>query len=317
MKMKILVFIAILMNLSCNKVYKVNNIGGLPFDKEANNVAALFTMTDENGRKQNLSMMESIFFDGSLGFNCQSYHNKPSKFIYEKIADLAKEVKKDGTLLLYLNSHGGGSGSRFGMTASDGWFKFSKVVQSIAESNKVKRLIVLIDTCHAAGGIQEGFEGKEKIIPNIKTGLPELPDLYKEDKKIKTSTNSLFKTNEQDDFLLVDYGENSGAYDEVLIIASSSVEDLSVRGAFAARLKKAFENAKSNNDISIKDFLVNFAKLHSNTNQKPHYKIIPNDNMLYEPLFYNLPIRDIPIIDKDNPDMKFDKDYIPLPQNEK
>jgi len=314
MKTKILVFLAILMNLSCNsKFYKTNNIGGFPFDKEAKNIAALFTMTDENGRKQNLAMMESIFSDGSLGFSCESYHNKPSQFIYEKTSELSKKVGKDGSLLLYLNSHGGGSGSKFGMTVSDGWFKFSKLVESIAKSNKVRRLIVLIDTCHASGGIQEGFEGKEKIIPNIKTGLPELPDVYSE-KKTKLSKNSFFKTNEKNNFLLVDYGEKSGAYKEALIIASSSAENVSIRGAFASRLKKAFENAKNNNDILIKEFLIDFAKLHSDTSQKPHYKIIPNDNILNEPLFYNLPVRDIPIIDKKNPNMKFDKDYIPLPQ---
>jgi len=286
--------------------------GGLPFDKEANNVAALFTMTDENGRLENLKMMESVFHDGSLGFKYQSYHNKSSKFIYETVETLSKSIGKDGTLLIYLNSHGGGSGSRFAMTSIDGSFKFSKVLNAIADGNKVKRLIVLIDTCHASGGIQEGFEGKEKIVPSIQTGLPELPDYYKEDVE-KVSSFILFGFKKSKIGIEVDYGTNSGAYKEALIIASSSAEDLSVRGAFASRLKKAFEQSKENKYISVKEFLIKFSNLHSKTTQKPHYKVLPNEKILEEPLFYNLPIRDIPIIDKQNINKKFEKDYIPVP----
>lgn len=303
----------VLVITGCFTKHSDPKIGGLPFDKDAKNIAALFTMTDEGGRLENLRLMESVFEDGNLGFQYKSFHNKPSQFIYDTMRELAKEVGKDGTLLIYLNSHGGGTGSRFGMTSSDGSFKFSKALNAIAEGNKVKRLIVLIDTCHASGGIQEGFEGKEKIIPNIKTGLPELPSYYKENYEKTAVSNSLFNFKKQKIGVMVDYGLNSGAYEEALIIASSSAADLSMRGAFASRLQKAFEKAGKEENISISEFLKEFASLHSNTTQKPHYKCLPNENMLDEPLFNNLPIRDIPIIDRQNPDKKFDKDYIPLP----
>jgi hypothetical protein len=133
---KILVFIA-LMIIGCSNETK--NIGaGLPFDMEENNIAALFTMTNESGRIENLQMMEGIFKDGSLGFKCESHHNKTSQYIYDRLTDLAQEVGSHGTLLIYLNSHGGGSGSRFGMTSSDGFFKFSRALDAIAKSNKVE-----------------------------------------------------------------------------------------------------------------------------------------------------------------------------------
>ena len=113
------------------------------------------------------------------------------------------------------------------------------------------------------------------------------------------------------------YGENSGAYDEALIIASSSAADLSMRGAFASRLKKAFDEVKDKKEITVGSFLTKFSSLHHNTGQKPHYKILPNENLLNEPLFYNLPLRDIPIVDhqKENKGNVYPKDYIPLPQN--
>jgi hypothetical protein len=311
--MKKLILMSILF-MGCSN--EPRNIGaGLPFDMEQNNIAALFTMTDESGRIENLKMMESVFKDKSLGFECQSHHNKSSQFIYDKLTDLAQEVGSHGTLLIYLNSHGGGSGSRFGMTSSDGFFKFSRALDAIAKSNKVRRLIVLIDTCHASGGIQEAFEGNEKQIQNVKTQLPELPAYYEEkEKRIQTSVGGMFRMlRVNQDIVKVDYGLTSGAYDEALIIASSSAEDLSNRGTFASRLKQAFEKTKNNKEITITEFLKTFASLHSNATQKPHYKVLPTEFMLNEPLFYNLPVRDIPIIDRENPDLKFDKDYIPLP----
>lgn len=271
---------------------------GLTWDKNSKNIAAIFTMTDENGRKRNIELMESVFEDGKLGFESKSFHNKSSAFIYDKMTELAKEVGKNGTLLIYLNSHGGGSGSKFGMTASDGWFKFSKALNAIAEGRKVKRLIVLIDTCHASGGIEEGFgDGEIKIDP--RTGLAKL--IIEEKKK----TSSLFEN---------ELSLNSEAYEECLIIASSSVEDLSVRGAFAYRLSKAFEKAKSNNEITVLEFMKSFASLHTDTRQKPHYKSLPNEAILNEPLFYNALIRRIPIVDRDNPENDYSIDYIPTPE---
>lgn len=263
---------------------------GLPYDKESKNIAALFTMTNESGRRENLQMMTAIFEDKELGFEVQSHHNKPSKYIYGELTKLAEEVGEYGTLLIYLNSHGGGSGDRFGMSSSDGSFKFSKAMDAIAEGNQVKRLIVLIDTCHASGGIQEGFESDPIPVPNAKTGLPELPDLYS-------------------------FEFNGNAYEEVLVIASSSVEDLSIRGAFASRLKKAYQAAKGQ-DMTIAEFMRSFAALHSNTRQKPHYKALPDDGILDEPLFRNALIRDIPIVDRNRPPGRYPPDYIPIPKAE-
>lgn len=313
---KIISLIFLIFILGCTKEqqsFKVNN--GLPFYMKENNIAALFTMTDESGRKQNLQMMESIFSDGSLGFKCESHHNKTSQYIYKRLSELANEVGDNGTLLIYLNSHGGGSGSRFGMTSSDGWFKFSKALDSIAKSNKVQRLIVLIDTCHASGAIQEAFEGKEKLVENVKTRLPELPAYYEEG-IAKTKDNSgLFGFRRIGlTKVKMDYGASSGAYEECLILASSSAEDLSMRGAFASRLKSAFEKSKNNKEIAVSEFLKTFAGLHKNTTQKPHYKIIPNEFMLNEPLFGNAHLRDIPIIDRQNPKENVPIDFIPIPQ---
>lgn len=314
MKFKIILFFVLFVVVGCINKNNDNEIKtGLPFDKKTKNIAALFTMTNESGRIENLNLMQSIFSDGILGFICERHHDKPSNYIYNRITELTNEIGPEGTLLLYLNSHGGGSGSRFGMTSSDGSFKFSKALDAIIKGRKVKRLIVLIDTCHASGGIQEAFEGKEKLIPNSKTGLIELPD----------QANEFFNKNNNEEgmFDIVKtkfyYGENSGAYDEALIIASSSAADLSMRGAFASRLKKAFDESKDKKDITVGDFLIKFSSLHKNTNQKPHYKILPNENLLNEPLFYNLPLRDIPIIDrqKENKGNVYPKDYIPLPQN--
>jgi hypothetical protein len=306
---KLLLFLILI--LGCNEK-KIQT--GFPFDIQEKNIAALFTMTNENGRIENLRMMESIFQDKSLGFECESHHNKPSKYIYEKLTELSAKVGSHGTLLIYLNSHGGGSGSNFGMTASDQFFKFSKALGAIAKGNKVKRLIVLVDTCHASGSIREGFQGNEQPILNIKTGMYELPDFYQEtiepSKMRRLFGNFTFETK-----IEIDYGKNSGAYEECLIIASSSAADLSIRGAFASRLKKTFENFK-NKDVTIVEFLKYFASLHSNTNQKPHYKTIPNDFILYEPLFKNLPLREIPIKNRNffNDNNKYDKDFIPLPK---
>ena len=111
---------------------------GLPYDRNAKNIATLFTMTNEDGRLENIQIMESIFKDGSLGFKSESHHNKSSKYIYERLESAAKEVGTYGTLLFYVNSHGGGSWKDFSMTAAGGDFKFSKALQAIAKGNKVK-----------------------------------------------------------------------------------------------------------------------------------------------------------------------------------
>ena len=279
---------------------------GFAWDKNSKNIAALFTMTNENGRLENIRLMESVFQDKSLGFEHKSFHNKSSKFIYKKVTELAEEVGKNGTLLIYLNSHGGGSGSKFGMQTSDGWFKFSKALKAIANGRKTKRLIVFIDTCHASGGIQEGFEGGQSLIsPTI--GLPELSSYP----KLGNPVSSIFNTSSAG----ANYGLLSEAYEEALIIASSSVENLSYRGVFATRLSKSFEAAKQNKDMTVLEFMKYFASLHSNTKQKPYYKVLPNESMLIEPLFQNALIRRIIIVDRNNPNGDYPIDYIPIPLN--
>lgn len=260
---------------------------GLTYDRRSPNVAVLITMTNENGRTANLDRMERFLADGKIGFrDVERHHNISSPEIYDVLTKAAKKVGKYGTLLAYFNSHGGGYGERFGMSARGGSFKPSKALAAIAKGNKVKRLIVMIDTCHASGGIQEGFQGNEIPI-DPKTGLPEI-ELWG----------------------LASYN----AYEEALVIASSSAQDLSIRGAFASRLEKAYNSVKDNKRITVSEFLRTFASLHHNTKQKPHYKVLPGRRMLDEPLFYNTLIREIPIVDPRSPQTKFPPDYIPLPQ---
>jgi hypothetical protein len=274
-------FIALLLCL-----IPTTTFSGFPYDRRSKNIAVLFTMTNENGRTANLNMMESVLNDGKLGFQeVQRRHNVSSPQIYEALTEASKKAGRYGTLLVYFNSHGGGSGERFGMSARGGSFKPSKAMAAIAKGGKKKRVIVLIDTCHASGGIQEGFQGNETPI-NPQTGLPEIKE---------------WKCAAYD------------AYEECLVIASSSAADLSIRGAFASRLKKAYSQARDG--VTVAEFMKIFAAQHSNTRQKPHYKVMPNDQMLDEPLFQNALIREIPIVSRNGPRVEFPPDYIPTPRH--
>lgn len=268
---------------------------GLSFDQNEISVAGLFTMTNEGGRLKNLELVDGIFSDGKLGFKAEKYHNVGSVEIYKKISELTGKLSSNGTLLLYLNSHGGGSNQNFAMTAVGGSFKFSKALKAIASVKKVKRLVVLIDTCHAAGGIQEGFDVNGELLRNIQgvkpTFLPELPKQYKGVTRPFIGIFDILKDNN------IDYGEDSGAYEEALIISSSSVEDLSIRGVFASRLKIAFDKVKNNRDTTVGQFLKIFADSHSQSGQQPYYKVVPNKNMLSELLFRNHLAEEIPIFD--------------------
>jgi len=268
---------------------------GLSFDQNEISVAGLFTMTNEGGRLKNLELVDGIFSDGKLGFKAEKYHNVGSVEIYKKISELTGKLSSNGTLLLYLNSHGGGSNQNFAMTAVGGSFKFSKALKAIASIKKVKRLVVLIDTCHAAGGIQEGFDVNGELLRNIQgvkpTFLPELPKQYKSVTRPFIGIFDILKDNN------IDYGEDSGAYEEALIISSSSVEDLSIRGVFASRLKIAFDKVKNNRDTTVGQFLKIFADSHSQSGQQPYYKVVPNKNMLSELLFRNHLAEEIPIFD--------------------
>lgn len=281
---------------------------GLPFDvgDKENNKALLFTMTDEPGRTRNIELMKSVFEDGKLGFICEYYHNKPSTEIYSKIKEVVKEMDPDGTLLLYLNSHGGGSGNNFAMSASGGSFKFSKVIGAIASVKKIKRIVVLVDTCHAEGAINQGFQGGGKLIKNIKTTMFELPEYYG-----GVNTPLFMKFFEEGDNKFY-YGKDSGAYEEALIITSSSAADLSMRGTFAINFKKAFEKIKSQENAKVLDLLKSFASLHSPGGQQPYYKCIP-ESILNEFLFKGLPARKIPIVNKSGPNSSLKKDYILVP----
>jgi len=301
----LILFVLIIMG---DKQYAPEYGSGLPFniDDKENNRALLFTMTDEQGRTRNIELMKSVFEDGKLGFICESYHNKPSKEIYSKIKEVVEKIDSNGTLLLYLNSHGGGSGSNFGMSASGGSLKFSKVIGAIASVKKLKRIIVLVDTCHAEGAINEGFQGGGKLIKNINTTMMELPEYYG---STKIPFFMKFFEDGENKFY---YGKDSGAYEEMMIITSSSAADLSMRGTFALNFKKAFEKVKPQENAKVLDFLKAFASFHSRGGQQPYYKCVP-DTILNELLFKDLLARNIPIVNKSEPNISIKKDYILVP----
>jgi hypothetical protein len=309
---KILLFL-----LLTNYAYSQDKTG-FAIDPYENNVAALFTMTNEQGRTKNLELMEGIFADGSLGFKSQKYHNVSANFIYGKLSELSSGLDEGATLLLYFNSHGGGSGDKFGMTSSSGSFKFSKALESLGKSKKkIKRLIILVDTCHAEGSIQDSLKQDGELLKNIKSAKPTnyLPELSSNYNKKELPFISIFLNNKSVDgrgmVSVVDFGENSGIYEEILIISSSSVEDLSIRGAFASRLAGTFEKIKKNKEITVGEFLKIFAESHYNTGQQPHYKILPEDSMFSELLFAPPVARLIPINSKEN----LPNDFIPMPRS--
>jgi hypothetical protein len=277
---------------------------GLPFDRNENNLALLFTMTNEEGRLENIQLMESIFKDGSLGFKSQSYHNVSSPLIYSKLTEGAKSVGEAGTLLFYVNSHGGGSWKNFSMEALGGDFKFTKALQAIAKGNKVQRLVIFIDTCHAEGGIQEGFQEGGKPILNIRTGLEELPTAYR-----VSNPNKFF----DDEQIEVNYGQDIGAYKECLILASTNINTLSTRTIFPTKMKATLQKVKGDKTITVAQFLKKFAESHNDVYQKPLYKVLPNEKMLDEPLFNNIPARAILIKDRTGSDTKISSTYILLP----
>jgi hypothetical protein len=294
---------------------------GIAVDPSAQNIAALFTMTNENGRTKNLELMEEVFKDGSLGFEVEKHHNVSSAYIYKKMTELATKLESGATLLLYFNSHGGGSGDRFGMTAQGGSFKFSKGLDALSKSGKpIRRLIFLVDTCHAEGSIQDSLKQDGELLRNIKTAtptnfLPELPSVYsrKELPFVSIFLNSIPVQGQQYD-LAIDYGEDSGVYDEILIISSSSVEDLSIRGAFAYRFNIALKSVKNNRNTTVGEFLKKFAESHGSSGQQPHYKLLPDKSMLDELLFGPWFVQTIPIRDHSGKGQKADPNFIPLPK---
>lgn len=294
---------------------------GMAVDPSLNNKAVLFTMTNEQGRTRNLELMEGIFKDGTLGFSAERFHNVSSPFIYSKITEVASNLEEGATLLLYFNSHGGGSGNRFIMTAQGGNFKFSKALEAIKNSNKkIRRLIFLVDTCHAEGSIQDSTGQDGELLKNLKNAtptdtLPELPSQYSTKELPFISVFLNVKKTSRNTYVydsVIDYGENFDIYDEILIISSSSVEDLSVRGVFASRLASSFNKVKGNRETTVREFLKIFAESHGKSGQQPHYKILPTKKMLEELLFGPLFVQKMPIINYGNEE-KFGINYIPIP----
>lgn len=297
---------------------------GFAVDLEANNIAALFTMTDEPGRVKNLSLMESVFLDGSLGFKPEKYHNVSSTFIYEKLNDIASKLDSNATLLLYFNSHGGGSGNNFAMTSKQGSFKFSKALEYLGKSKKkIRRLLIFVDTCHAEGSIQNSLNQNGQLLKNIQKAKPtnylqELPNTdnsFSKEKVVVKNSNehylpflSIFIDENK-----VSYGEKSGVYEEILIISSCSVEDLSTRGVFAYRLSNTFEKIKNDKNITVGEFLKKFADSHGNSGQQPYYKALPNEFILNEYLFRPFYAQIIPICEKGKI-QKLNVEYIPIPK---
>lgn len=298
---------------------------GLSVEPSAGNVAVLFTMTDEGGRTRNLRLMESVFADGTLGFECRSHHNVSSPFIYAKLEELAGGLGPDATLLVYLNSHGGGSGDRFAMTAKGGSFKFSRALEAMGKSGRrVRRLILLVDTCHAEGSIQDSTGSDGDLLRNLKVAkpasfLPELPSSYsrKDLPFISTFVNMVptEKTFRGQPVMapVVDYGEDSGVYDEMLIISSSSVEDVSVRGVFASRLAAEFDRVKGDQGVTVGEFLKRFADGHGRSGQQPHYKVIPDDSMFAELLFGPWLAQRIPV-ENHGPGGPLPPEFVPVPR---
>jgi hypothetical protein len=297
---------------------------GIAINPGVKNVAALFTMTDEGGRLRNLELMESIFADKSLGFESERHHNVSSPYIYSRMTQLASELEDGATLLLYFNSHGGGSGDRFAMTAQGGSFKFSKALDALKKSNKtISRLIFLVDTCHAEGSIQDSLKQDGELLKNIKTAkptsfLPELPSAYSRNElpflSVFLNTAEQIVNGKKVFDAQIDYGEDSGVYDEILIISSSSVEDLSVRGAFASRLASTFKSIKNDRTVTVGEFLKKFAESHGPSGQQPHYKILPNNSMFGELLFGPWFVQTIPIINFGKRE-EFDINFIPVPNS--
>lgn len=308
--------------LSCSTLF-AQEITGFAVDPGANNIAALFTMTDENGRLKNLDLMESVFKDGTLGFKCERHHNVSSSYIYNKLTELASNLDKDSTLLLYFNSHGGGSGDKFGMTAQGGSFKFSKAIEALKKSNKkIRRLIFLVDTCHAEGSIQNSLRLDGELLKSIKSATPtkNLPEIS-EDFSIKQFPFVSFFVDYEirnREYIIkvaqgkIDFFEEDGVYEEILIISSCSVEDLSIRGVFASRMAETFNKVKKNKSITVEQFLKMFADSHSSNGQQPHYKILPDKSMFKELLFGPWPAQKLPIKNHGKK-QEFNIDYILIP----
>jgi hypothetical protein len=269
--------------------------------------------------------MEGVFSDGSLGFAVRSNHNVSSTFIYSALEEAAGGMEEWATLLVYLNSHGGGSGDRFAMTAREGSFKFSRAIQAMAKSGRpVRRLILLVDTCHAEGSIQDSTGEDGRLLRNLQLSrptafLPRLPDDYSmEQLPFISPFVDLVPTDRKHMGQVVmkrvvDYGEDSGAYKELLIISSSSVEDVSIRGVFASRLSSTFEKAKGDDSMTVGEFLVEFADSHSKSGQQPHYKAIPDESIFGEPLFGRWPAQELPVVNYGTKE-RIGPDFIPIPK---
>jgi len=297
---------------------------GLSVDPVGGNVAALFTMTDEGGRLRNLELVEGVFKDGALGFSVERHHNVSSTFIYSRLESLAGSIPQGGTLLVYLNSHGGGSGDRFIMTAKDGNFRFSKALAAMGKAGRpVRRLVLLVDTCHAEGSIQESTGDDGELLRNLRVAspagfLPELPSSYSRKQLPFISPFVNFVPTDQKlrgqtvMRPVVDYGEGSGVWDELLIISSSSVEDLTVRGIFASKLASAFNSTKGDRSVTVGEFLKRFADSHGKSGQQPHYKVLPDASMFDEPLFGAWPAQTLPL--RDYGTRKVSGEFIPIPK---
>lgn len=298
---------------------------GLSVDPSAGNVAALFTMTDEGGRLRNLQLMESVFKNGTLGFSVESHHNVSSTFIYSRLEELCRSLDEGATLLVYLNSHGGGSGDRFAMTAKGGSFKFSKALESMGKSGRrVRRLVLLVDTCHAEGSIQDSTGEDGQLLRNLKSAAPTsfLPELSSSYSRVQMPFLAPFVSMVPTDTKyrgqtvvrpVVDYGQDSGVYDEMLIISSSSVEDYSIRGVFAERMTSTFKKVEGNGGVTVGEFLKMFAESHGKSGQQPHYKVIPDDSMFGELLFGPWPAQTIPVRDHTKGG-KLSSEFIPVPR---
>ena len=118
-----------------------------------------------------------------------------------------------------------------------------------------------------------------------------------------------------DEQIEVNYGQDIGAYKECLILASTNINTLSTRTIFPTKMKETLKNVKGDKNITVAQFLKKFAEAHNDVYQKPLYKVLPNENLLNEPLFSNVPARAILIKDRTNSEKKFSSTYILLPSD--
>jgi len=188
----------------------------------------------------------------------------------------------------------------------------------------LRRLILLVDTCHAEGSIQDSTGEDGELLKNLKLAspasfLPELPSVYSKEAKPFLGPFVTFVPTDKrfgNGFVtrpVVDFGEDAGVWEELLIISSSSVEDLSIRGVFAGRLAATFKSVKGDEGVTVGEFLKKFAQSHGTSGQQPYYKALPDSSMFDELLFGPWFVQTMPI--RNHRGGEVTPDFVPVPRD--